>query len=258
MITTENYEEWMMLAADGELDAAGREALDAFLAAHPELEPEAAAWESLHLQPDATMVYAEKEVLLRREPKRLAFGWNALAAAAAVLAAIILIPQLLPHRQGVQVVHRFHHQTPTDTEPAHMPSHDTVLQLAHLSELVRKRHAKPEAATVPVLASWNVSDIALLPANGLQPLPIASVGLPTVAIVVAEARNSDQHSEREDAGQPERAFPRIRLAEANQPALGLLKRGVTERIAQAADAARRLRETSFAVQIGNKAHYLNF
>src|ERR1044072_9579347 len=99
MVTIENYEEYFMLAADGELDTEGRKALGVFLAAHPELAAEAEAWKFLRLTPDVHIVYADKETLLRKEPKQIVVNWQvSLAAGAAPLLAAIPIPRLGQHK----------------------------------------------------------------------------------------------------------------------------------------------------------------
>src|SRR5438045_591218 len=98
MVTWENYEEYMMLEADGELDAAGRQALQAFINANPTLEEERLAFNTLILEPDTTIVYPGKQSLLKKEQKAIVFAFRplVLAGAAAAIAAIILISSLWP------------------------------------------------------------------------------------------------------------------------------------------------------------------
>lgn len=92
MVTMENYEEYMVLMADGELDAAGQQELEAFLQLHPELREELALYETAHLVPDTTEVYGNKESLLKQEPKAIALGgqWFRYGAAAGLAALIAL------------------------------------------------------------------------------------------------------------------------------------------------------------------------
>ncbi len=90
MVTLHNWEEYAILQADGELDAAGAAALDAFLQQHPELAGEAAVYASLKLVPEEGLVFAGKERLLREEPRVVRLSgsrrWMWAAAAAVVLA----------------------------------------------------------------------------------------------------------------------------------------------------------------------------
>ncbi len=92
MVTLDNYEEYMLLEADGELDEAGRAALYAFLAQHPELQKEMDAYMATRLVPDTTMVFENKDSLLKSEPKKaIALGnWWMYAAAAAVVAFVVV------------------------------------------------------------------------------------------------------------------------------------------------------------------------
>lgn len=81
MITMENYEGWLMRYADGELNAAERQEVERFLAAHPDLREELDEVSSVRVTPlVATM--PGKERLLRREPAGV---WRRVAAAAALL-----------------------------------------------------------------------------------------------------------------------------------------------------------------------------
>ena len=59
MITWENYEEYIMMHADGELTPAEENALMAFVNEHPELKKELAAYELTRMTPDTTQEFAE-------------------------------------------------------------------------------------------------------------------------------------------------------------------------------------------------------
>lgn len=81
MITPENYEGWLMRYADGELTAAERRQVEAFLAEHPDLREELDEVNSVRVTPlVATM--PGKERLLRSEPAAV---WRRVAAAAVLL-----------------------------------------------------------------------------------------------------------------------------------------------------------------------------
>lgn len=88
MVNKENYEEYMLLYADGELSDAEVKALLAFVDAHPELRSELEAYSATRLVPDTTIVYAHKEQLMKSSGggKTIALGkWWMYAAAACVL-----------------------------------------------------------------------------------------------------------------------------------------------------------------------------
>ena len=88
-ITLDNYEEYLILQVDGELSEAEERKLEIFLAAHPELEAEVAAYAAVKLVPDEEIVFEGKDALLKPEPavttKRISLSPWAWAAAAVLL-----------------------------------------------------------------------------------------------------------------------------------------------------------------------------
>ncbi len=93
MITWENYEEYMMMHADGELTPAEEQALRAFVKKNPTLEKELAAYELTRLTPDTAQVFADKESLLKLLPSKrvIAFPhWRKYSIAAGVAALIFI------------------------------------------------------------------------------------------------------------------------------------------------------------------------
>ena len=68
MVNLENYEEYMMMYADGELNEAETKALMDFVAANPGLAKELEAYSATKLVPDTTMVYANKDQLMKAPP----------------------------------------------------------------------------------------------------------------------------------------------------------------------------------------------
>jgi len=94
MVTWENYEEYMMMHADGELQPHEEAELQAFLEEHPQLKAEMTMYERAILTPDMTQVYEYKSSLLKEEPagKRIAFIPNlkTYGIAAGIAALIVL------------------------------------------------------------------------------------------------------------------------------------------------------------------------
>ncbi|MBS1772682.1 MAG: hypothetical protein JST82_07475 [Bacteroidetes bacterium] len=94
MVNKENYEEYMLLYADGELSEAETKALLAFVDEHPELKSELEAYNATRLVPDTTMVYEHKEQLMKSSGggRTIALGnWWMYAAAACVLLFAVMI-----------------------------------------------------------------------------------------------------------------------------------------------------------------------
>jgi hypothetical protein len=65
MVTKENYEEYLLLYADGELGGQEEKELLAFIAQHPELQKELDAYKAARLSPDTDVVFKDKQKLLR-------------------------------------------------------------------------------------------------------------------------------------------------------------------------------------------------
>lgn len=107
MVNMENYEEYMLLYADRELTPEQEQALLDFVAAHPELKPELEAYAATRLQPDETLVFAEKETLIKTEPGGRTVwlgGWKTYAAAAGVILFIVLFSINRPGKEDVPPV----------------------------------------------------------------------------------------------------------------------------------------------------------
>ncbi len=93
MVNMENYEEYMLLYADRELNPEQEQALLAFVQQHPELKAELAAYAATRLQPDEELVFTGKDALIKTEPGGRTMwlgGWKAYAAAASVILFIVL------------------------------------------------------------------------------------------------------------------------------------------------------------------------
>ena len=93
MISWENYEEYMMMHADGELHPDEVQELMAFVAQHPELRKEMAAYDLTRLVPDSTEIFANKEALLKPLPAKRVIAlpvWGRYSIAAGIAALIFL------------------------------------------------------------------------------------------------------------------------------------------------------------------------
>jgi hypothetical protein len=86
-INENNYEEWLVLYTDNELDEEQRRVVEAYAGHHPAVQHELALLLQTRLEPDA-IVFPDKNSLYRREEKTRRIGWWKIAAAAVLLAAI--------------------------------------------------------------------------------------------------------------------------------------------------------------------------
>ncbi len=87
---TSNYEEWLLSYTDNELSAEQKIAVERFIANHPAAKAELDLLQKTKLQPDAALIFANKEILYRREEKVKVIGirWRKIAVAAALLLAV--------------------------------------------------------------------------------------------------------------------------------------------------------------------------
>lgn len=86
----DQYRDWMLLRVDGELDAEKENELDEWLANEPAGQKEMEWLLRTRLQPEAELVYPDKENLYRTElPRRaIIIQWRRIAVAASLLLAI--------------------------------------------------------------------------------------------------------------------------------------------------------------------------
>lgn len=142
MITMENYEGWLMRYADGELTAAERRQVEAFLAEHPDLREELDEVSSVRVTPlVATM--PGKERLLRREPAGV---WLRVAAAAALLVVAGTTLFFLNRPAEGEMIAELPASTDTPASPpAPLPQERGVDSIS-VSPAALARPASPQAA----------------------------------------------------------------------------------------------------------------
>jgi hypothetical protein len=89
-ITEENYEEYILLHVDDELDGATTQALFEFLALHPEFDGDLQAYSTARLSPEPTLLFPDKEALLRPQPGARLISLSGLRRVAAIAALLLL------------------------------------------------------------------------------------------------------------------------------------------------------------------------
>lgn len=261
MITRENYEEYLMLEADGELDAAGQRALAEFFKAHPELEAERAMWHSVKLNPDQDLVFPDKNQLLKSAPKAerriIPFIWT---AAAAVILFMILIPLLWKNKEGKEQ-HLTQTQKPAPAAPVQpapvkpapeAPARQTEpVQVVQKSETPVQQVAQPKSEVLAAHCGQDVARLEMI-ADRQVPVPgqIVESPLPKRIDMNAAYVNVPVESAHR--------ISRINVAPANQEAIRLLKDAMDERINQAKNVAKNLRETAFEIRVKKGAININF
>ncbi len=157
MVNLENYEEYMMMYADGELDEVATKALMDFVAANPELAKELEAYSATKLVPDTTMVYANKDQLMKTPPaggRTIGMRtWWMYAAAAAVLLFTVTIMRKGGDTADSPAVAS---NTPTTQQPASTPTTQTPVT----DNKTEKDSNKEELHSNPIIPVNHESNIA--------------------------------------------------------------------------------------------------
>ena len=88
-ITFDNYEEWLVLYMDNELNAEQKKTVEEFIAAYPSVKQDLAVLQRTKLQPEK-IIFTNKETLYRKTADRsvIAMRWLKIAAAAVLIFAI--------------------------------------------------------------------------------------------------------------------------------------------------------------------------
>ncbi|HMK27856.1 MAG TPA: hypothetical protein VK483_17615 [Chitinophagaceae bacterium] len=119
-ITQTNYEEWLLLYIDNELNADQRDAVERFIADKPSIQEELALLERIKLQPEQ-IVFAGKGSLYRKEEKvrPLPVRWWRIAAAAVLLLGIGITTAVVVNKKssgGGDIVKGNSEKTKTNSE----------------------------------------------------------------------------------------------------------------------------------------------
>lgn len=263
MVTTENYEEYLMMQADGELNAQELAALQAFLAKHPERAAEAATWQDLKLVPDEAIHYDHREALLKEERKAVAFRpwYAAVPVAAALLLALFLIPRTEEIKPGVTTGPIALNTAPKTTiienpEPV-SPDTKTEALPAPIPTVPGKvptrprRRPVPVANTVATAGATRSADVI----NSLQSQQASGLNIAAnpVSQPVLLAMAEPAYTLTSPAGNNADGRVRVQLAAANQEALDAMKAGLDQRIDQIGRVAKSVRETTVIIKLGGNA-----
>jgi hypothetical protein len=265
MVTMDNYEEYMVLMADGELDAKGQQALEAFLQLHPELREEMSLYETVRLEPDTTIVYGNKESLLKKEPKVIAMNqWFRYGAAAGLAALIALglmkwqgsdtgnevvrvdtvehvstpiaktIDTAIPAPQQQEIIVK-QEATPKKKEQRIVPAPPQKVEVAHVKEEKRMRVQEqlPER--------MNIAAIDQLPAEkNIKPQHN------TVAVPALPAVNEPAPETKRDA------LAWLPINEDRKEGLNNIGEVLTARLDKVKEVRDNIKNTDLAVKLGNR------
>jgi negative regulator of sigma E activity len=269
MVTLENYEEYMMLQADGELDEAGTTALQAFLDGHPELADEMTLFASLRLEPDTTMVYTGKEQLLQPVPAKrtIALGWRSMAAAAGV-AALVCIAAWQYLRPGTN--------SGTDTVATNIIPANPAKQSISKPAVSTTAGPQIQAAPQPAVRTSQVAAVqksSYKPQRNedkrtqhqqealatLQPLHTPSLPVETIAAgnIAATAPEAPLPVMKEEKKNKD-LVALLPISEEKKQGLEMVKEAISQRVEQVKAINHNIKETALVLNIGQKGITINF
>lgn len=285
-ITRTNYEEYFLLSIDGELDEAAERALQAFLQDHPDLRPQYDLLKNVKLRPDETIVFDSKHALLRPEPsvRRMSLRPYQVLSAAAGLALLLGFVFWWATRQSpvsvqTSIARKVQNRAASVASQTKAPLMDSLLT-ASKSRHTQSPKIGPKPPTTPLLAGAMPHPAS--PTRGdktahsivqnahtdqrpattkedehmLAPLPT----LPTqsaaaeVAITVLPDRPplADAKPVAEQQTIDDERRHRGLLDDDKRAGIDLVKASINDRIRKARKVRESLRQTRFAINLGDK------
>mgnify|MGYP000843840991 CR=1 FL=1 len=272
MVTWENYEEYMVLHVDGALSEAEEKALLAFIDQHPELRDELRLYEATVLKPDTTLVYSDKEALLKPEggtsiPLRQWWMYGA-AAGLLLLVGMTAYRTLLSHKSPVIENHSIAQKVPVSEKP--VSREEATVNEAHEQEklpanqpMIRRKEGGYVAAHgVHSNTNARPATTASFPTMELTPIQplvreVTEVPVLTAQLSPLEITPSVEHYEFV----AERTQPDILawLPEEKQEGLQTLKENIDQRIVKAKHLKDQLKDSQLALRIGSRELFvINF
>lgn len=288
MVTMDNYEEYMILFADGELNADEQQQLLAFVKAHPELEAELKAYASTKLTPDESLGFGDKAALLQistkskvksQKPKDERKGitinlrqWAVYSAAAGIAAILItMMVKWNGQQQQTTIAHTqpIKKEQPIDTiikekatTPTVVVSHKDIVEKPENKNL-KKVVTKPEPTRY---TNKEEKKQVMEPApQPEQKEEIVKMDIAPMNGIKDKKNNQDKINiiEVEEVATTTTAtkktfIERLPIDEEKKEGIKDLTNTLTSSVQQVKNITNNLKETAFVVKVGNRQLKLNF
>jgi len=277
MITEKNYETYLLLFIDKELNEAQEKELMAYIEKHPELKKELLWYQKTVLPQDEETCFADKNVLFKKETKTLAFSrWWAYGAAAGLILLVIFSVS----KWTQQPTHKNENIVLEKTPPVKTPD-------SNKQEFIAKEENTPPQNKTPELVIAQKTKPEKPQKNAVSP---ASVNLapkktPTKKDAIAKKENEENKPavgeilQKENEAVVNNEYPQteeIKNAEAtanpgknliasiasekkriqftieNQQGIQHLKKAVEEKIETVKAINENIKNTSLALKVGKK------
>ena len=233
----------MIMHADGELQPAEEQELEAFINVHPELKKEMAAYNLTRLPIDEMLVYHDKDALLKTEPVKRVISfpaWRKYSIAAGI-AALVFISFYKYMEQDKSNVETAKVETPspaTDAMPVKSvpasqqniadiaaPSQKPVPEVHHTQETRIAHNTKKVKKTQPVAVAEKIAvdkantEMSALSLTGTKTLPCnqPETNIPVLAVPAYEVQEKSVADKRS-------LIDRLPLDEANKDQVKAISR----------------------------------
>ncbi|GAA4469992.1 hypothetical protein GCM10023093_30370 [Nemorincola caseinilytica] len=286
MITWENYEEYMVMHADGELTPAQEQELMSFLYEHPDLQSELTAFTMTKMIPDEAETYGRKAALLRpvpaaEKPKVIAIPvWRRYAVAAGVAALLFASTYRLwtgAEHTGGEIAS----VVPVPAAPASVaPPVAATPQPAQAMAQVRPAHVVPDVpvpaqrpagqATRPVRKPVNTIvhnndvpamaavDIDRLPAAGVKELQATQKNIAPVVTNVPALAIQDREDDTEEEVAKGSLIDRLPISDTKRSGMKSLASDVANGYGKVNSIGQEIARSNVSVKLRNKQLIFSF
>lgn len=280
MVNLENYEEYMMMYADGELNEAETKALMDFVAANPELAKELEAYSATKLVPDTTMVYANKDQLMKAPPAGgrtigMRTWWMYAAAAAVLLFAVTIFRQGGDTADSPAVASNTPAvQQPVSTQPTQTPVTDNktekdsnreelhsnpVSPVTHENNIANAKSKKQKVKSISV--EQPKEEIRIAKEEKITPAPQQPAYKPeNEPVQQVLAQQTEKPNKVEEANEPieelnqpqkqrRRLIDLLPISRSKKEGASMIASAVSKRVE---NVTENLKDTDIKLKIGNK------
>jgi hypothetical protein len=277
MVNMDNYEEYLLLYADGELGEAETKELLAFIDRHPELKAEMDMYAATKLVPDEAIVYNGKEQLLKKAPttRTINFqnGWIYGAAAACVLILLTIglinryteisdsapIAQTTTEEKNIDTaVYEKLHSTPKN--PVAVETMPKPVKPAYIAKTHAPVKMRTEAKTTePVVVKNSTVATHSIPVVAEQPGTVTATvennTNETIAIVKGDEAIITLPIEHEIKNNRKGLLASLPTKE-NIQGINELSKNVEEKIEKIKDISKNIRDTDVRFRLGKKELFI--
>lgn len=272
MVNMDNYEEYLVLYADGELGEAELQELLAFISQHPELKAEMDMYAATKLVPDEAIVYSGKEQLMKNSVEKrtisLRSWWVYGAAAASVILFIAIgfnnrtdeqttLPIATTHTEEKSIdtaVYEELHSTPKD--PVAVETKHEPVKPAYVAKTNVQAKKKLEAKiTEPVIVKNSTPKKQDIPVVAEQPKPANAIAEHNTNETIAVVKGDEAivtlpavHEERDNRKGLLASLP----IKENLQGITALSKNVGEKIERIKDIPGKIRDTDVRFKLGKK------